>query len=89
MREFVLDGARMTDRKALHDYLQEALPLPAWYGRNLDALFDCLWEIGPCTVRLTNAAALRASMGDYGDALIRVFRDAADDEPFFFFETEE
>lgn len=29
-----------------HDYLKEALNFPDYYGKNLDALYDCLCEIG-------------------------------------------
>lgn len=37
-------------REALHDYLQEALGLPDYYGRNLSALADCLAEIAEPTL---------------------------------------
>lgn len=30
---------------AIHDQLSEALGFPDWYGRNLDALHDCLTEV--------------------------------------------
>lgn len=40
----VLDAAQMREREAAHTYLAEALQLPAYYGRNLDALYDCLTE---------------------------------------------
>ena len=40
MRTVILDGAALPDRAALHRRLAQALDLPAWYGRNLDALRD-------------------------------------------------
>ena len=37
-----------------HDYLKEALNFPDYYGKNLDALYDCLTEIGVETkIKLT------------------------------------
>ena len=39
-----LDGKLI--KKDGHDYLMEALNLPDYYGKNLDALYDCLCEIG-------------------------------------------
>ena len=42
--QVILDISRM-GREQLHDYLQEMLPLPEYYGRNLDALYDCLTEL--------------------------------------------
>ena len=44
--EFVVDLAGVRDADALHDALAASLPLPAHYGRNLDALFDVLTEYG-------------------------------------------
>ena len=41
---FVLDGARIPDRAALHRALAEGLRFPEWYGGNLDALHDCRWR---------------------------------------------
>ena len=38
-----LDGKLIT--KDGHDYLMEALNFPDYYGKNLDALYDCLCEI--------------------------------------------
>ena len=36
-----LNGNDITNREQLHDALSEALELPEWYGRSLDALYDC------------------------------------------------
>ena len=39
-----LDGKLIKQRG--HDYLKDALDFPDYYGKNLDALYDCLCEIG-------------------------------------------
>lgn len=39
-----LDGKLI--KKDGHDYLKSALNFPDYYGKNLDALYDCLCEIG-------------------------------------------
>lgn len=44
MERIILDGTTMLTRAAMHDALSEAFALPAHYGRNLDALWDCLTE---------------------------------------------
>ncbi len=41
-----LDCTNLTDARALHRALAETLNFPDWYGHNLDALFDCLTELG-------------------------------------------
>lgn len=45
MMQIVLDGSVITGREQLHDAVSQQLALPEWYGRNLDALYDCLGEV--------------------------------------------
>ena len=46
MKTFYLDLKGVTTREELHDRIQKELPLPEWYGRNLDALHDILTDEG-------------------------------------------
>ena len=41
-----IDGACFRSPEALHDEFSFKLGLPEWYGRNWDALLDCLSSIG-------------------------------------------
>lgn len=78
MQDIVLDGRDMTSREAAHEQLYQRLSFPSYYGRNLDALFDCLTEIGyPVSVTVNHAADMQAALGRYGSLLLRVFADAA------------
>lgn len=78
MREIILDGRLMTSRDAAHDLLFEALGLPAYYGRNLDALYDCLTEMGePTQVVVVHAKDMVEALGMYGTLLVRVLEDSA------------
>lgn len=47
-----LDGKLI--KKEGHDYLKRELNFPDYYGKNLDALYDCLCEI-ECDIELINA----------------------------------
>lgn len=77
-----LDGALLDSRDALHDRLQQALELPAYYGRNLDALFDLLTERGePTELVLRNRAVLEKHLGAYGKALLKTLEQAAAANP--------
>ena len=81
MITYRLDCARMTDRQTTHDYLTQVLELPAWYGRNLDALYDLLTgHLGPARVELTGIEALE-ELGNYGHLLLGTFQAAAMDCP--------
>ena len=52
-----------------HDYLKDALDFPDYYGKNLDALYDCLTEIS-CEIELINSE-------EVDEDILDTFRDAA------------
>ena len=78
---YELDGREMTTRVALHAHLAQQLPLPAWYGRNLDALYDALTEMGGCVIVLQHTSALLDSLGEYGWTALRTMIDAVKANP--------
>lgn len=72
-RLVVLNGKRMDTREHAHSHLARQFRLPTWYGRNLDALCDCLGEINvPTVILLRNARVMKHSLGDYGGKLVSV-----------------
>ena len=78
----ILEGKAMTDRPAAHSHLVERLELPTWYGRNLDALYDVLTEIGTDTeLILEDPAAVVENLGKYGEALLSTMQEAAEANP--------
>ena len=65
-------------RETAHTYLKEILHLPDYYGRNLDALYDCLCEIiTKTTITVPRVIASDGYLGEYGKTMIAVFHDAA------------
>lgn len=77
---FTVDLSGVSDRRGLHDRIQEALPLPEYYGRNLDALYDTLTEFGSgWHVRFTGCGLIRESLPAYMDALVRLCRQAQEE----------
>lgn len=54
MRVIELDAEKLNDRKESHIYLAKKLNLPEYYGRNLDALYDCLTEIDQTVILFEN-----------------------------------
>lgn len=78
MKNIILDGAKMTSRRALHDELAEKLSAPDFYGRNLDALYDLLTELGGTEITLENSDAMLEYLGGYAEAALTVFREAAE-----------
>ena len=49
MEKIDLDGRKLQRTEAGHDYIQSVLHFPEYYGKNLDALYDLLTEIGSGT----------------------------------------
>lgn len=57
MKQYHLDGKKMTDREHMHDQLSDVFHFPEYYGRNLDALYDLLsQETEPRQIILNNPA---------------------------------
>ena len=82
----ILDCEKLSCRRPAHEYLQQALGLPAYYGKNLDALFDCLTELCDCTLVLRGRDQLACS-GGYGARILRVLEEAARSNPRLTLET--
>lgn len=80
MKTITLDLAHMQSVPALHNYLRSVLALPVYYGANLDALYDCLTELDAATEFVVPAAiADEAHLGWYGEQLLQVLQDAAEE----------
>lgn len=78
IKEYTVDCAEMTGRTQAHEYLKKVFSFPDYYGKNLDALHDCLLELPPCRITLVHPWEL-ASLGKYSASLLQVFHDAADE----------
>lgn len=82
MKYMILDGNMIQSREHLHEILARELELPDWYGRNLDALYDCLTDRFTDTViSVVNLEQLDSELQQYCARLIRVLRDSAAENP--------
>ena len=82
--EVYLDGRALDSREALHQALSALLAFPAYYGKNLDALHDCLTDITePTELVIRGGAALETALGGYAAALQRVLADCAAENEMF------
>lgn len=81
-RVVVLNGKRMDTREHAHSHLARRLRLPDWYGRNLDALCDCLAEINvPTVILIRHVQSLKTSLGDYGGKLLSALSAMTGENP--------
>ena len=80
MRKYILDCSKMTDPKSAHEYIARVLGFPDYYGKNLDALYDCLTDMGDCEIIFANKDRLKEPCDGIPD-FNAIFADAASDNP--------
>ena len=84
MKSVILDAKKMLKKEKMHEYFAKKFDLPEYYGRNLDALFDCLCEINePTLIKLKNEKFLDDSAKE---SLIQLFRDVCNENEMVKFE---
>lgn len=78
MKRIVLDFNGMNSKEEIQEYLAEQMEFPFYYGKNLDALYDCLTDIGEPTAIACNLPKIQedSQMEDYLKRLYRTFQDA-------------
>ena len=79
-KRVTLSGNKMASREVLHTYLANKLSFPSYYGKNLDALHDCLTERStPLHITITYADRLKEHLGDYGETLLQVLQNVTEE----------
>lgn len=53
MKQITLDGNILADAAQVHEYLKECLEFPEYYGKNMDALYDCLTDLNDVEITIT------------------------------------
>lgn len=87
---YTINLSGVNSRDALHDALEKALPLPEYYGRNLDALYDVLTSLpdsfgnvcekmeNPASESETHIEGGGENLSDFSSANVSAFGDTAD-----------
>lgn len=79
MKAIELDITNIQTVRALHVYLAWRLELPAYYGKNLDALHDLLGELGADVSIVLRGAPASDEMAAYLPRLCRMLEDCAEE----------
>lgn len=85
MSQIFIDGLLVNSQKALHSQLAGALNFPSYYGKNLDALWDCLSDYAislrgqSMEVVVKNSDHVRDIVGtEYLQKIVDCFNEARD-----------
>ena len=78
MKQVILDGNILADATQVHDYLKEMLEFPEYYGKNLDALHDCLTDLEDVEITITSPE----EDGAIYQRIVRVFKAASRETVF-------
>ncbi len=79
---YIIDLAGVEDRTELHDRVEQGIPLPEWYGRNLDALYDVLTEPefgGGCLICFIGCSEIGDGMTRYLSAMKHMCKAACEE----------
>ncbi|MBR3267472.1 MAG: barstar family protein [Oscillospiraceae bacterium] len=77
-----IDCAAIQDRADFHKVFSSKLRLPAYYGNNLDALYDCLTTLPEqTTLNLHHMQKLIDNLGSYGRAALNMIARAERENP--------
>ena len=90
MKEIVFDASQVESMDQLHAELARSLNFSAHYGRNLDALYDCLsGEMAlPLKIIWRNYRSTRLKLGKDIAKILKVMEDFSREDPDFMIEIE-
>lgn len=77
MKYITLDFTGIKTLWELHEYFKTVFQLPDYYGRNMDALWDCLYYSFefPTTITLKNVSDIPAEMQETVEVMLELFDD--------------
>lgn len=77
MKRVELSAASWKNPRVAHESLAAALGFPAYYGHNLDALYDCLTDLPETQLVIEDCDQAAAEMPEKWPGFLSVFSDAA------------
>ena len=79
----IIDLSKIIDESSFHDHVMKTFTFPDYYGRNLDALWDCLVDMVSSfenhIIRIEGVRRFKAACPDFADRAIKCFIDLQTD----------
>ncbi|HNW60358.1 MAG TPA: barstar family protein [bacterium] len=85
VKRCVLQGRELASMERLYDELARQLEFPAWFGRNLDALWDLLTTDipGPIRIRIRQPQSAKRLLGADYDRVLDLFKEVEEERDDF------
>ena len=83
MKTIIIDGNEIISMSEIHEVFAEELDFPDWYGKNLDALYDCLGDVTEeVEIIFENIAELEENLGISFQRLCRLLEDVSTENDY-------
>lgn len=80
MKKVILNFRGQDSREEIQEYIAKQMDFPIYYGRNLDALYDCLTDImEPMAIGCYFSERQQPELEEYMEKLKETFTDAEED----------
>ena len=80
MKTVILDGNEIISMSDIHNLFAGELDFPQWYGKNLDALYDCLSDVTEeVEITIENSAELMENLGISFERLCALLNDVSEE----------
>ena len=82
MTKFNIDFRNINRFYYVHKHLKEVFDFPDYYGENLSALWDCLYEFCPldAKIEINGIGYLNEKFDKYGEQIKKIFEDLLKEE---------
>lgn len=85
MKEIILDGSQFVDIQTTHQILKNIFNFPDYYGKNLDAFWDCITEYAIFCYQNSTEKIIwkdfsisQKNLGKEADSLLDIFKEATE-----------
>ena len=83
MKTIIIDGNEIISMSEIHEVFAEELGFPDWYGKNLDALYDCLGDVTEeVEIIFENTSELEENLGISFQKLCRLLEDVSTENDY-------
>ena len=79
MKTFIIDSQKFSSRETFYDEASRVFGFPEYFGRNLDALYDSLGDIGePFSIIWKDSHKAEKELGDFFFDSSEIFMETAE-----------